>query len=201
MPKVGYSKNDKERIRQSLIETCLKLISKQGVQHTTIEQIYKETGISRTFFYSFFSTKEELIIEGLYYQQPKIISYLKKLRKECSMDWEHTLRIFLKECCYDKENFVILSVEEQQLIFNRLTLKEYEIFRKKQECLFSAILECLGIKADKESVDLFINLCMMLIVFHKAIPATLPLLIPEAADKTVEVQIEAIINYLKTIKQ
>ena len=201
MPKVGYSKNDKDRIRQSLIETCLKLISKQGVQHTTIEQVYKETGISRTFFYSFFSTKEELIIECLYYQQPKIISYLKELREECSMDWTHTLRIFLKKCCYDKEGFVILSVEEQQLIFNRLTPNEYEIFRKKQECLFSDILECFDIKADKEKVDLFINLCLMLIIFRKAIPATLPMLIPETADKAVEIQIEAIINYLKTIKQ
>ena len=33
-------------------------MAKQGFQHTTVEQIYKKVGISRTFFYTFFSTKE-----------------------------------------------------------------------------------------------------------------------------------------------
>ena len=119
MPKVSYSEKDRERIRKALLETCLKLISKQGVQHTTIEQIYKKVGISRTFFYSFFSTKEELVVESLYYQQPKIISYIKQLRKDTSLEWKQALRLFLKSCCYGKDSFVILSIEEQQSIFKR----------------------------------------------------------------------------------
>ena len=72
MPKVAYSEKDRERIRTELIAVGLELMAKQGVQHTTVEQIYKKVGISRTFFYSFFSTKEDLVVEALYWQQPKI---------------------------------------------------------------------------------------------------------------------------------
>ena len=54
MPKVAYSEEDKEHIRNALITVGLELMAKQGIQHTTVEQIYKKVGISRTFFYSFF---------------------------------------------------------------------------------------------------------------------------------------------------
>ena len=56
MPKVAYSEEDRQRIRSELVKTGLELMSRQGVQHTTVEQIYKKVGISRTFFYSFFSS-------------------------------------------------------------------------------------------------------------------------------------------------
>ena len=50
-------------------------MTKAGIQHTTVEQIYKKVGMSsRTFFYSF-SNKEELIVEALYLQQPQLIEY------------------------------------------------------------------------------------------------------------------------------
>ena len=65
MPKVAYSEEEKEQVRKTLIEVGLELITKQGIQHTTVEQIYKKVGISRTFFYSFFPTKEDLIVETL----------------------------------------------------------------------------------------------------------------------------------------
>ena len=41
MPKVAYSEEDKERIRNALITVGLELMAKQGIQHTTVEQIYK----------------------------------------------------------------------------------------------------------------------------------------------------------------
>ena len=56
MPKVAYSQEDRARIRDQLITAALELMSRQGIQHTTVEQIYQAVGISRTFFYSFFPT-------------------------------------------------------------------------------------------------------------------------------------------------
>lgn len=73
MPKVAYSKEDRERIRAELVSVGLELMTKQGIRHTTVEQVYKKVGISRSFFYTFFPTKEELILETLYLQQPKVI--------------------------------------------------------------------------------------------------------------------------------
>ena len=55
MPKVAYSNEEKEKVKEALIITGLKLMSEQGIQQTRIEQVYRQVGISRSFFYSFFS--------------------------------------------------------------------------------------------------------------------------------------------------
>lgn len=87
------------------------------------------------------------------------------------------------------------------MIFKRLSSESYALFRRKQEHLFEDILRYFGIKPSKERVQLFINLSLMLIIFQKAIPTSLPLLIPEAAKETVDFQIKTIVNYLESMKQ
>ena len=91
MPRVAYSEEERERIRVALVRVALDLMTKQGIQHTTVEQIYRRVGISRTFFYSFFPTKEDLIVETLYLQQPKIVADRKSTRLNSSH--RHTSRM------------------------------------------------------------------------------------------------------------
>lgn len=202
MPKVAYSEQERCRIREALVATALELMTRQGIQHTTVEQIYKEVGISRTFFYSFFPTKEDLIVETLYLQQPRILAYAKKLMEDPALSWREAVKKFLHSCCYGEKNGIaVLTVEEQQLIFRRLSKESYQTFREKQFRLFANILECFGISADRERVSIFINLSLAAMVLCRAIPDTLPLLVPEAADATIEFQINAIVDCLETMRK
>lgn len=138
MPKVAYTEEERERIRIHLITIGLELMAKQGIQHTTVEQVYKRVGISRTFFYSFFPTKEDLIVETLYFQQPKIIQYVHELMNDPSLAWEDAVKKFLYSCCYGERNGIaILTIEEQQLLFKRLSAESYDIFRKNSNCCLS----------------------------------------------------------------
>lgn len=201
MPKVAYSEEDRARIRTQLVAVGLELMAKQGIQHTTVEQVYKKVGISRTFFYSFFSTKEDLIVETLYLQQPKIIQYVQALMADPTMSWRDAVKQFLHACCYGEENGIaVLTIEEQQLIFKRLSTESYQVFRQKQRRLFGEILENFGIKADTARINLFTNLSLTAMVVRRAIPNTLPLFVPEAADETVDFQLNAIVDALEKLK-
>lgn len=201
MPKVAYSEEHRERIRNELVTVGLELMAKQGIQHTTVEQIYKKVGISRTFFYSFFPTKEDLIVETLYLQQPRIIAYVQKLMSDPDLSWRDAVKQFLHACCYGEKNGIaVLTIEEQQLIFKRLSKESYQIFRQKQLRLFGEILENFGIKADTARISLFTNLSLTAMVVRRAIPDTLPLFVPEAADETVDFQLDAIVDALEKFK-
>lgn len=201
MPKVAYSEADRAQIRQSLISTALELMAQQGIQHTTVEQIYRAVGISRTFFYSFFPTKEDLIVETLYLQQPRIISYAQSLMADDTLSWKEAVRKFLFTCCYGEKNGIaVMTVEEQQLLFRRLPEESYRVFREKQAWLFGNVLECFGIRPDTKRVQLFTNLCLAILVIRRAIPGTLPMLVPEAADETVAFQINALVDYLDSLR-
>ena len=202
MPKVAYSEEDRARIRAALISAGLELMARQGIQHTTVEQIYKKVGISRTFFYSFFPTKEDLIVETLYLQQPKILAHVQKLMGDPALSWREAVRKFLYDCCYGEKNGIaVLTVEEQQMLFKRLSKENYQMFREKQLRLFGQILEGFGIRATPARVALFTNLCLAVMVIRRAIPDTLPLLVPEAADETVDFQIEAIVDALERLRE
>ena len=198
MPRIAYSDEDRKKIRAELVRVGLELMTKQGIQHTTVEQIYKKVGISRTFFYSFFPTKEDLIVETLYLQQPKIIEFAGRLMSDTDLSWREAVKRFLYACCYGEKNGIaVLTVEEQQLIFRRLSKESYAVFREKQMRLFGEILRCFGIKAEREDIELFTNISLTVMVIRRAVPDTLPLFVTEAMDDTVDFQINAIVDALE----
>ena len=201
MPKVGYSEEERERIRAALVTTALDHMARQGIQHTTVEQIYTAVGISRTFFYTFFPTKEDLIVETLYLQQPKILAYARSLMDDPALTWRESVERFLYACCYGERNGIaVLTVEDQQRLFRRLSPESYRLFRERQLRLFGDLLEIFGVRADTASVRLFTNISLLAMVTRRAIPATLPLFVPEAADETVAFQIHAIADALASMR-
>lgn len=201
MPKVAYSEEDRERIRCLLASAGLELIAKQGIRRTTVEQIYKRAGISRTFFYSFFPSKEDLIVEALYLQQPKIIAYAHTLMDDPGLSWRQAAGRFLYSCCYGEKNGIaVLTIEEQQLLFRHLSPESRRDFRQRQLRLFGAILGAFGIQADDRRIHLFTNLSLTAMIVRRAIPDGLPLFVPEAADETVGLQLNAIVDILEKWK-
>lgn len=202
MPKVAYSDADRERVRDDLITVALEKMARQGIQHTTVEEIYRSVGISRTFFYTFFPTKEDLIVEALYTQQPKVLAHAQRLMDDPAFSWREGVRQFLVFCCYGEQSGIaVMTLEEQQNLFRRLSPESYQVFREKQANLFGNILKCFGIRADKETIGLFTNLSLTVMVVRQAVPKNLPFLVPEAADATVEFQINAIVDLLEKMKQ
>ena len=202
MPKVAYSEEERERIREALVTTALALMARQGIQHTTVEQIYRAVGISRTFFYTFFSSKEDLIVETLYHQQPKILACARQLMEDPALTWREGVEGFLRTCCYGERNGIaVMTIEEQQVLFRRLSEESYRHFREKQLQLFARLLECFGIQPDDGRVALFTNLSLAVMVLRRAIPSSLPLLVPEAADAAVDVQIGAIVDCLEQMRE
>lgn len=202
MPKVAYSDADRERVRDDLITVALEKMARQGIQHTTVEEIYRSVGISRTFFYTFFPTKEDLIVEALYTQQPKVLAHAQRLMDDPAFSWREGVRQFLVSCCYGEQSGIaVMTLEEQQNLFHRLSPESYQVFREKQANLFGNILKCFGIRADKETIGLFTNLSLTVMVIRRAVPKNLPFLVPEAADATVEFQINAIVDFLEKMKQ
>ena len=202
MPKVAYSEEERKNIRTVLLNRGLELMARQGMQHTTVEQIYTAAGISRSFFYTFFSTKEDLIVEALYLRQSGMLARARALMEDPALSWREGVRQFLLACCYgERSGIAVLTVAEQQLLSRRLSPESYQRFRDKQLSLFGGILECFGIRVDGERIALFTNLSLTAMVVCRAIPGTLPLFVPEAADGALAVQIDAIAAWLYSLRE
>ena len=201
MPKVAYSEEEREQIRKTLIDTGLELFSSQGIQHTTVEQIYTKVGISRTFFYTFFPAKEDLVVQAFYRQQPQMLMYAQELMDDPGLSWRDGVSRFLQNVCYGGQSrFAIMSVEEQQALSRCLSGENRQEFQTRQLSFFTELLHAFGINAGTQTVKLLGNLVFSAAILCKAIPDTLPFLFADAADEMVGFQIDTILNYMETLR-
>ena len=117
-----------------------------------------------------------------------------------NLSWRDGVKKFLYACCYGN-GIAVLSIKEQKLIFDRLSPESYEEFRRKQIRLFGDILNGFGVTADQSTVKIFTNLSLTVMIIRKAIPDNLPLFFQEAADETLDFQINAIVDLLEKMKK
>lgn len=95
--------------------TVIQRIVDRGLIHSSIDVLCKKAGISKTFFYSFFSAKQELVLQALRYQQPKLLRYAQQRMDDPTLCWQESVKAFLKNCCYGaKDGIVVLSMGEER---------------------------------------------------------------------------------------
>ena len=202
MARKAYSAQERERVREALLTTGIQCIVDRGLIHTSIEVLCGEVGISKTFFYTFFPSKEELVLEALRYQQPRLLQYARQLMDDPALSWREGVRTFLETCSYGaKRGVAVLSIEEEQEVYRCLSQKNFQTFREDQTKLFSSLLAIFGLPVDTIEPRLFGNLALSMMMVYKAIPDTMPFLFPEAAEDMVEFQINALLDAMQRAKE
>ena len=202
MARKAYSGEEREQVRTALMTTVIQCIVDRGLIHSSIDILCKKVGISKTFFYTFFSSKEELVLEALRYQQPKLLQYARQLMEDPARSWREGVQTFLETCVYgEKKGIAVLSIEEEQEVYRCLSQENFQIFREDQSKLFRELLEIFGVSADSVDPRLFGNLALSMMMVYKAIPNTMPFLFPEMAEDMVEFQISALLDGMQRAKE
>ena len=202
MARKVYSEEDREKVRKALINTMIQCIVDRGLIHSSIDVLCKRVGISKTFFYTFFSSKEELVLEALRYQQPRLLDYAHQLMEDPALSWREGVETFLKNCCYGgKSGVAILSIEEEQQVHHCLSNESFHAFRQDQVSFYEKLLSIFGLPADGIDPRLFGNLALVMMMVQKAIPDTMPFLFPEVADDMVNFQVRGLVDGMERVKK
>ena len=202
MARKVYSEVDREKVRKALINTMIQCIVDRGLIHSSIDVLCKRVGISKTFFYTFFSSKEELVLEALRYQQPRLLDYAHQLMEDPALSWREGVETFLKNCCYGgKSGVAILSIEEEQQVHHCLSNESFHAFRQDQVSFYGKLLSIFGLPADGIDPRLFGNLALVMMMVQKAIPDTMPFLFPEVADDMVNFQVRGLVDGMERVKK
>ena len=202
MPRKAYSEQEREQVRTALLTTVIQCIADQGLIHSSIDILCKKVGISKTFFYTFFASKEDLVLEALRYQQPRLLYYAQQLMDDPSISWQDGVRTFLETCAYgEKKGIAVLSIEEEQEVYRCLSRENFQTFRDDQTKLFRDLLVIFRLPANSIDPRLFGNLALSMMMVYKAIPNTIPFLFPEVAEDMVAFQINALLDEMRRVKE
>jgi AcrR family transcriptional regulator len=80
-------------MRAEVSEVAFRLFAEQGFENTTVEQIAAEAGLSRTTFFRYFGTKEELVLGRMAEFGHEVAAAL-ATRPESERPWEALRRAF-----------------------------------------------------------------------------------------------------------
>lgn len=202
MARKAYSDQEREHVKEALMSAAIQCIVDRGLIHSSIDVLCRKVGISKTFFYTFFSSKEELVLQALRYQQPKLLRYARELMDTPGLSWRERVKTFLKNCCYGaKSGIAVLSIEEEQEVYRCLSKESVRAFRDDQIHLYQTLLTIFGLPADSIDPRLFGNLALSMMMVYKAIPNDMPFLFPEVADDMVDFQINALLDEMQRVKE
>ena len=201
MARKAYSDEEREQVKQALMATMIRCIADRGLIHSSIDVLCREVGISKTFFYSFFSSKEELVLHALRYQQPKLLDPARSLMEDPGLSWRAGVETFLKNCCYGaKSGVAVLSIEEEQQVHRCLSEENFQAFRQDQVGFYGKLLSIFGLPVESMDPRLFGNLALSMMMVHKAVPDTMPFLFPEVSEDMVDFQVRALVDEMERIK-
>ena len=202
MARKSYSEQEREQIRDKLLIAVLECIAERGLIHSSIDVLCGKAGISKTFFYRFFSSKEELVLQALRYQQPKLLSYAQSLMDNTDLSWRESVKTFLTNCCYGAKNGVaVLSIEDEKEIRSCLSEENFQAFRQDQIIFYRKLLTIFELPMDGIDPRLFGNMALGMMMVHKAIPDTMPFLFPEVAEEMVTFQVDALLDEMERVKE
>ena len=202
MARKAYSDEERAQVKEALMAAMIQCIVDRGLIHSSIETLCGKVWISKTFFYSFFSSKQELVYHALRYQQPRLLDYARQLMEDPTRSWRAGVETFLKNCCYGaKSGVAVLSIEEEQQVRRCLSEENFQAFRQDQISFYGKLLSIFGLPTDGIDPRLFGNLALAMMMVHKAIPDTMPFLFPEVAEDMVDFQVKALVDEMERIRE
>lgn len=132
MPK-GFSEQEKERIKESLLDVCRRSWSRFGYKKTSVDELCAQTGISKGAFYLFFESKEALFCDVLCTVQDEICSKALVIMEEQKDKYgaARALKMIYRE--YYENNFLYFgSGTDLTVLLNRLSEEQAKRLEESQ---------------------------------------------------------------------
>ncbi len=203
MPRKSYTQEEREIIRKQLITEGIRFLSKQGMKNTNLSQIYTACHISKSFFYSFFQSKEELCEAIIMAQQPHIIDLLRHcLKDHPEIKWRERIVLFMHTLGNSKNTgYFILTCEEHRMVRRKMSDEDVQRLRDSQIEYGRALMDLLEIPSERIHPHTFFNLYHSILLFNNSIAPEAPMLVAEQTQSTFDLQVEIFVDYVEKISQ
>ena len=155
MPDRVFTDEQRDELRNAMLEAGFPLIKEYGVTHTTISKITNAAGIAKGTFYHFWKNKEEYLVTLIHYHRQKVLQLLvgedvlsgkRKLGRE-------DVRLYFRYLVdREKSIYAHMTLEDESRIM--LNTSEFEPDEEKESNIASRLLGMLD--GVRENVDLLL---------------------------------------------
>ena len=201
MSSKAYSPQQREDIRDQLLQVALKLYSKQGIRCVRLMDILEAVGISKPFFYKFFESVPAFVIAVLNSQWKSLQEISHEAERESGGNWRKKVFFVLDRCIHHREHGLLVMTQEEELwVRGRVSEALYHSFMDTQVSYFEELLHKWGIPQERCSPKVLANLILTIVVTYNSAQQALPFLYLDELERTARAQAEGLMLYLETLK-
>ncbi len=120
-----FTSIERDQIRRQLLEAGRELFARYGLKKTSLEDLTRPAGISKSSFYGFFGSKEELYLELLAEERGRLRGEISSESFSGSEDGREAVEKFLWAVVWEFENNpltrrIVTNPEEWQAVVRRV---------------------------------------------------------------------------------
>ena len=200
MSRKAYSLEERTALKARLHAIGLELYLEKGIQDVNLSEILKKAGISKPFFYTFYSSLGELILNIIDEQHHQITDLLYATQRDTSLNWREKIESFLITILHHKQNnLYILSPEEEVWLYHRLGKEKFNSFQASQYKLYSQLLTTWEIPLEIVPPQVLGNYLLTLVIIRNNAEISLPFFFHDYLDETATLQIKLLLDYFEII--
>jgi AcrR family transcriptional regulator len=143
---IGLRERKKQKTRESIQRTALRLFEKQGYEETTIEQIAAAVEISPSTFFNYFPNKEDVVLFDAY--DPMAIQMLRELPKDEPLNVGLRKVLEMLAAAFERDEQVILARGRLFLEVPELRARAWDEAERTQLLIAQVLAERTGRRPD-----------------------------------------------------
>jgi len=199
MAKKTYTAQEREQLVRQLLDRGQALFAQHGYRAASLQDVYEPLGISKTYFYTFFSSKEALAIQVLYRQRVQMLERARALVRG-ARSWREGVETIFELFFHGRGHGVfVLDMEDLPYLCRHMSNEEQRNFRAGLTDFYRELLDLLDIHTTQRECQLIQNMVsQLLLTYHSRLYSTLPFL-PGLEEETMSLQSKLIIDHLEQI--
>ncbi len=143
---IGLRERKKQKTRESIQRTALRLFEKQGYAETTIEEIAAAVEISPSTFFNYFPTKEDVVLFDAY--DPMAIQMFRDLPKDEPLNVGLRKVLEMLAAAFERDEQVILARGRFFLEVPELRARAWDEAERTQLLIAQVLAERTGRRPD-----------------------------------------------------
>ncbi|WP_026884941.1 TetR/AcrR family transcriptional regulator [Clostridium akagii] len=152
----GFSSNEKETIRETLLNAAENCWSKYGIRKTSVDELVKIAGISKGAFYLFYKSKELLFWDVLQRIDERLKNMMIETLKDCNCTKKQAFMNGLRQMISEVEkNPFILNLQngDYVLLMRKLTDEQIKMHLSSDDDKTKQLFKFFDIDTDIEFVS------------------------------------------------
>ena len=202
MARRSYTQEDRDRIRQALLDTGLEMAGHGGLKCLHLAELTRAVGISKPYFYTFFDSLEDFTLQMMEEQRSRLLRLLERELARPGGSWEERVEAFFRTILRHRDNGILVMTQREEAdLHSRLTPERFADFRPGQQMFFRRVMELLDIPPERIRPEVLGNLVFSCVLIYNSAPESMPFFFAEHLEETAELHVRFLVRYLASLRE